>query len=476
MSTPILLDSYYTKQLQFYYGGSPSSLLELSEYEEALWNTFTNVYHEETGENISTLSMSTDSTKQAFLAFLQRYNLRHVPLDVLKSTNELPETGDNLDFFVNYLNSFYGQYTETEKTNIWNQFLANENLTENPTDSPALRSSFTRFINGMRSKEVRMEAQVAISPTEAGSRLILNEVMSSLSDMMSTIENVVRTQSELLIFYGAWQEQYTTMMTKVPNLIPVSNKFQSIYTTVQIPYNEDVADWDLRSFTFGYNETNLDEVIQWGVDSAMKSPGDWITFGNDEMGHFDFRGVENIGGKLAQVEVRFKYANMSDYETRTIKFFETDGSRRTTQNSLGDTVFMDYDDWTEEANDAFLDIFANLDDVDDFKTYYNTMFERDISDGQGLVFQDSYRLGLEGRFLSSNVDDQDFEQRAEQNAILQQYVEGIRSLRTLVSDRTKQLQLSLADAKEGVNKITSLWTSILEMIDNVIKSIFKEKR
>ena len=88
------------------------------------------------------------------------------------------------------------------------------------------------------------------------------------------------------------------------------------------------------------------------------------------------------------------------------------------------------------------------------------------------------QTAIEGRWLTSGLSEddatsKDLEERTEQNAVLQQYVENIRSLRTRVRSRTTQLQATLQESRESINKVTSLWTTVLESIDTIIHAIFQ---
>ncbi len=511
----ILTDSsFYIDKLKFYYGGNPEDLENLSGHHEALWNRFKDVFEENEGVPLdleaSFNAEELQEIRNEFLRFIKHYSLLHIGIDVLESENELPQPGEGLDFYTNYLNSFYGQHTESERKDLWNSFLLSKNLTTNPQDTPELREAFAKYINGLRMIEVRMEGTTTRSPENAKAQLLLNGVMESVGTMLDTVENVVKTQARLLTFYGTWQETYTKMMTRVPNLIPVEDIYTSVQTTTKLPGISDILEqaihenpvepetieelkeairgWDLQEYTFGYNKTNLKEVIEWGIDSALKEPGEWQVFradkgGHAESGNFQFRAVPDVDGNITKIRLRFYYPEHTDYWTGAdLNLQDTEGNVIMGSDQFGNPVPKGFSDWVEEAQTLFKEeIFCNLPNVANFVKYYIDTFSRDV-DGE-LV--ESNRLGLRGRYLLGEYSGEDEEQqaiseenfnaRAEQNAILQQFVENIRSMRKFISDKSKALQLSLADAKEAVNKITGLWTVILEMVNNVTKAIFKEK-
>jgi len=512
----IRLDSaFYTDKLNFYYGGSPEDLENLSGHHEALWNRFEDIYEERESVPLDLDAVLDAQTllelRDEFLRFIQHYALLHIDIDVLESENELPQPGTGLDFYLNHLNAFYGQCREVVKKDLWNNFLLSKGLTTNPQDTPELREAFAQYINGLRMSEVRMEAATTRSPENAKAQLLLNGVMESVGTMLNTVESLIKTQARLLTFYGTWQESYTKMMTRVPNLIPVEDIYQSVHTTVKLPdigaalksalegedpvtpetieeLKDAIRGWDLQEYTFGYNKINLKEVIEWGIDSALKNPGEWQVFradkgGHAESGNFQFRAVPDAEGNITKIRLRFYYPEYTDYWTGAdLNFQDAQGNVIMGSDSFGNPVPKGFSDWVKEAQTLFKEeIFCNLPDVVEFVRYYTHSFNRDV-EGEDV---DSLRLALRGRYLLGEyggddeelqaISEENFHARAEQNAILQQFVENIRSLRKFIADKSKALQLSLADAKEAVNKITGLWTVILEMINNVTKAIFKEK-
>jgi len=504
-------DPFYTEKLRFYQGGGARSFTELPEYQEALWDKFAQVYEEETGAPLDMSLDSTDEIKEGFLNFLQRYTLLHITLETLQSENELPPSGGEFDFYLNYLNAFYGPYTTVEKTDLWNRFLRLKNFETNPADTPELREAFVKYINAMRMSELRMEAQVALSPEEAESRYILSAVMDSVGTMLKTVQGLVTTQSKLLTFYGHRREMYTKMMTRVPNLIPVDNIYTSADTTVSLPYiNEQIPigqaiqNWDLQEFTLGYNKINVKDIIEWGLSTAMLPDNldTWIEFAGEgdppESGQFQFKAVTDAEGVITQLKQRYTFPGHPDWIEKTIEIFDEQGNPILKPDQFGTSVPKRLPDWVEDSEDLFKEIFTELalddDDVPPFIAYFNDPFSRTVTDENGITttIDESRRVGLTGRYLSNNyapnealtdaeneriknLTEEEFKDRATQNAVLQQYVEGIRSLRKLIADRSKQLQITLAEARQGINKITGLWTVILEMINNVTRSIFKQK-
>ena len=119
-------DPFYTNQLNLYYGTSSQSVKQLTDYEQELWEAFVDIYREKTGDTINGNSVSTPAIKEAFLQFAQRYAVLHFGIDVLKSTNTLPGADPAYARIMTYLNAFYGHYTPTEKTHVWNAFLASQ--------------------------------------------------------------------------------------------------------------------------------------------------------------------------------------------------------------------------------------------------------------------------------------------------------------------------------------------------------------
>jgi len=472
-------DPFYTDQLNLYYGTSSKSVDQLTDYEQALWDAFVKIYAEKTGGNITTQSTSTPAIKEAFLKFAQRYAVLHLEIDILKSTNGLPENDPAYSSLMTYFNAFYGHYTSVEKTHLWNAFLASQGLTSSPVNPAPLLEDFARFIQGIRQTEVRFEETTSRSPEEVKSRLILNDVMDSLSAMLEATQDLVSRQAGQLIFTGKWQQAYTQMMTRVPSLIPVEDPYTSVYTTVSLPSGNDPLLWDLRFLTLGYNKTQLAELIPWGIENALNKPDVWRGFGNTTMGRYAFKATTNVDtGEIEKITVRFKYGN-EDFIEKDIFLLDSNGNPRVETDEFNNPRLLGFEDWIKEAEEKFKEIFVDFgQDFIDFFTDPTAIIvpSTDPDTGEPTTTTiDALRAGLSGRYLTSDIETEDFKKRSEQNAILQQYIENIRSLRTVISDRAKALQLSLGNAKEAVNKITSLWTAILEMIDEIVRSIYKEK-
>jgi hypothetical protein len=88
---------------------------------------------------------------------------------------------------------------------------------------------------------------------------------------------------------------------------------------------------------------------------------------------------------------------------------------------------------------------------------------------------------IPGRFLTAQGQtgvtatqaQADMQARNEQNAILQQYVETIRARRDAAQTASQNMQNAAQATKDNINQQTSVWDTILQGINDVIKSIFK---
>jgi hypothetical protein len=234
-------------------------------YNIAIWNRFLSVY------GYTAATASTDETKAKFTAFVQQYSLWGIDASIIQSANPLPD-GPGAQFFLDYLKAFYGQYSDEELTDLWNKFLSTQGLSENPTDLSSLQGAFVEFIDHLQSAKSELEATTGISPQESAQRAVYSTVIDSLSRMLQTTEDVVKTYAAALTCYGKWQKELTKMMTRVPNLVSVApeDRATSPDTTVQVPPEADPLDWNLDKLTFGYGRITFKEIISWMYNSITE--------------------------------------------------------------------------------------------------------------------------------------------------------------------------------------------------------------
>lgn len=497
-------------------------------YQIALWNRFLEVF------GYSARDASTQDERVLFSKFVQQYANWRMDLATLQSTNPLP-SGDGADFFLSYINAFYGNLSTIEQTDLWNRFLTLKGLTSNPADLSPLRQPFADFINSLQSQKAAFERVTALSPHEIEQRTVFNDVMTSLQKMLIASEGVVTTNAAAMRIYSEWQKMYTEQMTRAPNLVAVPKTTEtrqtptgtqtiqgqatSRETTLQIPPDADISTWDLSKYTFGYGKISLKDVITWAADSLMKDPSTPITFGDEKspMGAYIFSVEQGPSG--ARIKVSFDiylkdplYANDVLYP-RTVTPEEAAGGavpygpddRPDLYTEVTQSAFLpmldsqgnplskadspgtpyDLDDWVSAISDTFKEVFTALSIQTPYPTdpTYNVIKNlRGAPDDPAAPY---YPAGIPGRFLEDMeawtdpltgqmmTDTTELQNRTAQNIVIQQYVNVTRSRREMVQNITANIQAVLQMAKDSVNKITSLWTSILEAITSITAAIFK---
>jgi hypothetical protein len=494
MGTPtIASDPYYLDTIQEYYGDSlesddmvwreyclqnnlsssstPDSLTgtELTAWQnflsthpkQVLWTKYQGLwdaFSEQQGISDSS-SPSTPELQKAFRTFVQRCMSWGVSLDEISSQNTIP-SGSAYDFYRTYLKSFYGDLSPTLQDMLWNKFVAQQGYSvvgpvyQNPPDSISLRAAFSKFISALQSRDASNEAELALSPAELNARVVAYEIINALSGMLTAAQQSVKVQAQTLMFLGRYQQMYTQMMTSVPTLTSGDPGKLDLGAT-------DASKIDAKNFTFGYYKISLHQVAQWALSEAKASPGTTVTWGNvATMGTYSFTYNE---GSPDTVTVSFS-AMRSPFEdpvtsSQTFNAVYESGEISTTSKNLGRP--LSFDDLVTKAEKNLISAFSAV---------------------PNFVQMMQGRSAITGRWLSSGGEtddaakkkaDSDIQARTEQNAILQQYTDNIRSLRTTISTKTTQLQTALQEARDAIDRTTDLWTAVLDTINTCMKAVFK---
>lgn len=509
----------------------------------ALWNRFLTVY------GYSPTQTSTTVVERQFSQFLQQYELWGIDVTTLNSTNTLP-SGIGSDFFLNFLNSFYGQYSPLELTDLWNRFLQSQGLTTNPDDLDSLQQPFVAFLKTLMTNKASFEAATGLSPANQAQRELFGTVMTSLSKMLAATEQVVVTNAASLKIYGEWQEALTKEMTRAPNLVPVSDAdlTSSEITTVRIPSGAPVGTdhsieelinlqtsgalntdgtipanaiitygltsldqsnyaiicqiqgagldptnstvqaqynlinvtsstatttyWNLNKFTLGYNKITMNEVIQWAYDQLLDHPSTPVSF--TAGGTYSFAIVTNgDGSKSLQVSIT---GPAGDSSSASIAYTDALGQYMLADGS-GTTPMRDsFDNWVSAIGKTFCKAMSSL--PTSIALYRGVTNPLDPT-------KKIYVPGLTGHYTSSSVyitdpktgeqvlDTSAMQNRQEQNAILQQYIAQIRAKRATVQNASSLVQATLQTAQSSINKIASLWTSILQAIATILQTLYR---
>ncbi len=467
-------------------------------YQIALWNRFLQVY------GYSARDSSSKQQQAQFRDFVQQYTNWHMDLASLQSTNTLP-SGEGSEFFLQYLNAFYGHLSIAEHTDLWNKFLTMKGLSSNPADLSTLKSSFVDFINSLQTQKGMFEAATALSPEEIQRRTVFRDVMASLHQMLLVSERVVINSAATLKIYSDWQKEYTKQMTQAPNLVavPVNEIDISEHTTLRIPSEANPMDWDLTLYTFGYANISLQDVIRWGYGSLEEHPETPVTFGDAKspMGAYSFSRVLDSEGKPS-IQFTFDFYLKSEpykndvscprdehgpdqnpeYYTRvtrtaTLPIYDAEDIPLTNPDTGQPYTF---DDNIARLETKVKEVFSALSTHPSASYSVITNLRGDPSGSPPY-----YPLAVKGHLLNDvatwtdevtglmMIDTSELQKRMEQNLVIQQYVNTTRAKRGVVQNATQQIQLVLQKGRDSVNQISSLWISIMEAISTILRSIYK---
>lgn len=586
MTISIPSDSYFQKTFDFYLGSGVSS------YKNDIWQRYllTRGYIDSeghilqalpslevnhSGQIVSTLSDEERTTVQAdFRQFLTFYTGMGIEADALSLYQGIPLPED--DFYNTYLRAFYGDLPAIVKQDIWNQFLVTRHYESTPPDTNEVREAFAAFIQQKRAKAYVFESQLSLSPLEIQKRFIFTQILDALSKYLQATQTLVTIQSALLIFYGKWQQEYTQAMTQVPTL----KKGMPGLVNAGTLHADGTADVNSpSSFTFGYSNITLQDIIRWGYSKALETPGTWVSYGEDTHapGSYSFKVTES--GETKQLEIRFKrntsYDSINWDYTKTItipdktatpavtsdfasvveaagrkfmEIFETDIGKVPFVTAMEKLYVPDVASWAlqrmQESPNAVI-TFGNKSDssvppASQFQLYfrkypmvisgttYSILFVGTSEDavtgtdrtGSTAVIEEDhdymtklqnkivellggasnipkigtiglpgYYLGTEGKGWSGTLKDSnnqdytknygldldqgDLAARGERQAVLSQYSDNLRSLRTKVGNLASQYQTALTQSKDSINQQSDMWTSILDTIQSIMTAILK---
>lgn len=586
MTISIPSDSYFQQTFDFYLGSGVSS------YKNDIWQRYllTREYIDSeghvlkalpsmevnhSGQVVSTLSDEERTALQEdFRQFLTFYTGMGIESDALTLYQGIPLPAD--DFYNTYLRAFYGDLPAIVKQDIWNQFLVTRHYESTPPDTNEVREAFASFIQQKRAKAYSFESQLSLSPLEIQKRFIFTQILDALSKYLQATQTLVTIQSALLIFYGKWQQEYTQAMTQVPTL----KKGMPGLVNAGTLHADGTADVNSpSSFTFGYSNISLQDIIRWGYSKALAAPGTWATYGEDTHapGSYSFKVTES--GETKQLEIKFK-RNTSSYDsinwdyTKTItipdktatpavtsdfasvveaagrkftEIFETDIGKVPFVTAMEKLYVPDVASWAfqrmQESPNAVI-TFGNKSDssvppASQFQLYflsktfkigettfhalyagtsedavtaegatyiaitemhptYMTLLQNKIVEllggasnipKIGTIGLPGYYLGTEGKGLTATLKDSnnqdytknygldldqgDLAARGERQAVLSQYSDNLRSLRTKVGNLASQYQTALTQSKDSINQQSDMWTSILDTIQSIMTAILK---
>lgn len=245
--------------------------------------------------NLSNVEKTTMASLQAFVSQYNAYGFGSKAL-------ELPVISTPPEFYDDYITAFFGGRTDIEKQDIWRSFLVSIGYpktdpvtqqtellpTQEELDSSAMKIAFKRYADSLRAKELMFSDATSISPHQVETDTVLQGIMDSLGNILNTTELLVRNQASALIVSGKVQQEYTTMLSRVPTLTPsadapdpsADNPEDVPPLKITAPSQTDLENqnWNLTDFILGYNRISLEDVVEWGVNQALNNKDETMTF------------------------------------------------------------------------------------------------------------------------------------------------------------------------------------------------------
>ncbi len=193
------------------------------------------------------------------------------------------------------MTAYEGTLSSTQQQSLWANFCTFNGITATTPDTPELQALFVNYIQSIQKNNVVLGATVNYSPDQYRANLVLSSAFQSVSSMLDTLQNTIAMQSGVLTSLGTQQQNYETMMSRVPNYVAGPGGTISVNTS------------DIANFTFGYDNTSLKDIIDWGANQALATPNTPVTFNIGPIG-FNFSVSSSGGTSTLQSSISSSFA------------------------------------------------------------------------------------------------------------------------------------------------------------------------
>ena len=453
---------FFLSFLTSFYG--QHSTLELTD----LWNRFLQ------SQGLTTNPDDLDSLQQPFVAFLKTLMTNKASFEA--TTGLSPENQSQRELFGTVMASLSKMLAATEQVVVTNATALKiygewqEALTKQMTRTPNLVPVSDADMTSSEIITVRVPSGAPVSTDHSIAALIGLQSSGALN-----ADGTIPADS--IITYGLTsfdQTRYATIcQIQQAGLDPTNSAVQKQYSLTDVTSaTATTTYWNLDKFTLGYNKITMNEVIRWAYDQLLDHPSTPVSF--TAGGTYSFAVVTNTDGSQSlQVSITGPAGDSSSasiaYTNALGQYMLADGS--------GTTLLRDsFDNWVGAIGKTFCKAMSSL-------TASITQYRGvpDPADSTKTV----YVTGLTGHYTSSSVyvtdpktgvqvlDTSAMQNRQEQNAILQQYIAQIRARRATVQNASSLVQSTLQTAQTSINKIASLWTSILQAIATILQTLYQ---
>lgn len=425
------------------------------------------------------------------------------------------------------MQSYFGGLSLQQQQAVWVQFLVNNHYTPPPPNTLAVLQDFQTYANAVFGAMQRNQA----SQDEIKKRTIMSNTFDVLLQMLLSLQDSIGVQSRNLIFYGTWQQEYTSMLTRVPTYVGQPDD------TVHVPATVD-ADTDYTTFTFGYNKISVDDIARWWAYNSLVGVNQ--PFVMSSMATINI--YDPATNKLVQTVPQFEltYTPQNGSTPGRIEWVVNSPATTATisvPNNPNNIFFGYHDetlttsvaatgDYVDVALQPALSTFSGSgaqsglkNGIQSYMTAFETAFatawnstdpnnlqaslasvnvanlaainvdpnsvtgmqgarsQTDTSANSALELPWSYGYvappGTDTKSVKGQLSDHDSKLRAEVNARDQAYIENIRSRRKIVQDQAQQIQTNLDSSRQTVSNQADLMTSILNSLRGIFQSIFK---
>ncbi len=356
-----------------------------------------------------------------------------------------------------YTSNFYGLGTSSaddikQGNALYKEFLASTGLTASAVASATTAqqatylAQYAAFLEKQLGDIYQVESIVSLSPEEMAKRNILFETFSTVLKMLDALQGTVRAISQAMVFYAKWQDQYTSMMTKIPLYAPGA--------TSTLTANLG----DMGKTKIGYAGITIADVTNYLLNGAL----DEIYAGTSGTKTFNVNSALSFNlvydGTTKQVKLDFLSTGIVMFTSGYITLPALKNNAKTSVGSIMASFTQNFQTASGQIPGATAGATYEL--------IRNTILGGAVT---GLLWSDITQIATNNDDLNKSRAGT----RGELNGKLQLYIENARSLRQQVKDRMQPVQDILSQAREAIQSQSNLLSSITDSMKGIIASIFR---
>jgi len=377
------------------------------------------------------------------------------------------------------LNSFFGYVSEEDKAAFWNRFLVAKGAKASPND-------FLEYVQ----TAYECLSMLNLSPEEIARRHVLFNIFDIIILLMRTIQDTVGSEADHSLFLTKMQKQYTEAMSRVPIYISgVKGEMKVSRDTLGA----------INDITFGYDQVSLTDIATYLTQVVP--------------GKYDPAKPQNSTFMLGCTTQQDSVSSFTVYTKPYLKFIptltETPAGSGTYTNT-GGTIELYVDAYYTaplnsthqgQRTDKITSItVTNPEDLESWKQASQTLltpYLGQTTDSNGIthdVLHVAYTYGpnpidikqplvvywqfsdtrASNPGISAESLDQITKNRGARNKRSQQYIGAIKTKSSLVSEALSTIQSDLKNSINARKSFTSILTSSLQQLRNILDGIFSK--